>query len=100
MICIEPPPPEQILVLGLFQRPAISSNSGLCSLWSMWTLQSSFNSEHITFALSETSIWEFWDTTGQQELSWLQGKETSIHVLHRALHGQQDPSVEGDEASL
>lgn len=53
-----------------------------------------------TLVLSETSIWEFWNTTGQQELSWLHRKETFIHVLHQALQGQQDPSVEGDVASL
>lgn len=75
-------------------------NSGLCSFWSTWNLQSLFNSEHVTLALSETSIWEFWGTTGQQELSWLHGKETFIHVLHHALRRQQDPSVEGDVASL
>lgn len=66
----------------------------------MWNLKSSFNSEHITLALSETGIWEFWDRTGQQELNWLNEKETFIHVLHQALHSQQDPSVEGDVASL
>lgn len=66
MICNEHPPLEQIFVLGLFQCPETSLNSGLCSLWSMWNLKSSFSSEHITtLALSETSIWEFWDRTGQ-----------------------------------
>lgn len=91
---------EQVLVLGLSQHPATSLNTGLCSFWSMWNLQSSFNSEHITLALSKTSIWEFWDTTGQQELSWLHEKDTFIHVLHESLGGQQDPSVEGHVAPL
>lgn len=96
VIRIEHPP----LDLRLFQHSATSLNSGLCSLWSVWNLLNWFSSEHITLALSETSIWEFWDTTGQQELSWLHRKETFIHVLHQALQGQQDSSVEGDVASL
>lgn len=65
---------------------------GLCPFWSK--PKSSRSSEHVTLALSESSIWELGDTTGQQELNlscfvgWIERKRLS-------LHGWLDAPVEG-----